>query len=344
MSAILKQRVRYAPYLKKLRTGEQCIDLFKHGQYLGWSGFTGVGAPKVIPTTLVDHVEKNNLQGKLGFHLFVGASAGPEESRWAENNMILTRAPHQVGKPIAAAINDGRTQFFDKHLSMFPQDLTYGFYTKDKPNGSNLDYTIIEATAITEDGSIVPGPAVGASPEMISVSDKIIIEVNTKTPSFEGIHDIDMPVNPPFRQPYPHTSADFKIGKTAIPVDPEKVVAIVESTSGDKVPPNTPSDEQSRGIANHLIEFLEHEVKQGRLPANLHPLQSGIGNIANAVVEGLASSNFKNLTVWTEVLQDSFLDFFESGSLDYATATSIRLTNDGFKKFYDNWDTYSKKL
>ena len=46
MSAILKQRVRYAPYLKKLRTGEQCIDLFKHGQYLGWSGFTGVGAPK----------------------------------------------------------------------------------------------------------------------------------------------------------------------------------------------------------------------------------------------------------------------------------------------------------
>lgn len=344
MSAILKQRVRYAPYLKKLRTGEQCIDLFKHGQYLGWSGFTGVGAPKVIPTTLVDHVEKNNLQGKLGFHLFVGASAGPEESRWAENNMILTRAPHQVGKPIAAAINDGRTQFFDKHLSMFPQDLTYGFYTKDKPNGSNLDYTIIEATAITEDGSIVPGPAVGASPEMISVSDKIIIEVNTKTPSFEGIHDIDMPVNPPFRQPYPHTSADFKIGKTAIPVDPEKVVAIVESTSGDKVPPNTPSDEQSRGIANHLIEFLEHEVKQGRLPANLHPLQSGIGNIANAVVEGLASSNFKNLTVWTEVLQDSFLDFFESGSLDYATATSIRLTKDGFKKFYDNWDTYSKKL
>ena len=91
-----------------------------------------------------------------------------------------------------------------------------------------------------------------------------------------------------------------------------------------------------------MIEFLEHEVKQGRLPANLHPLQSGIGNIANAVVEGLASSNFKNLTVWTEVLQDSFLDFFESGSLDYATATSIRLTNDGFK--HDNWDTYSKKL
>jgi len=344
MSSILKQRVRYAPYLKKLRTPEQCVELFKHGQYLGWSGFTGVGAPKVIPTALVDHVEKNNLQGQLAFNLFVGASAGPEESRWAENSMILRRSPHQVGKPIAAAINDGRTQFFDKHLSMFPQDLTYGFYTRNKKENDLLDYTIIEATAITEDGSIVPGPAVGASPEMLSVSDKIIIEVNTKTPSFEGIHDIDIPVNPPFRQPYPHTSSDFKVGRTAIPVDPSKVVAIVESTQGDKVPPNTPSDKGSQLIAQHLIEFLEQEVKYGRLPENLHPLQSGIGNIANAVVEGLASSNFKNLTVWTEVLQDSFLDFFASGSLDYATATSIRLTEAGFEEFYRNWDEYSKKL
>lgn len=344
MSSILKQRVRYAPYLKKLRTAEECIDLFKHGQYLGWSGFTGVGAPKVIPAVLVDHVEKNNLQGKLGFNLFVGASAGPEESRWADNNMILRRSPHQVGKPIAAAINDGRTQFFDKHLSMFPQDLTYGFYTKDKPGNSNLDFTIIEATAIKEDGSIVPGPAVGASPEMLSVSDKIIIELNTKTPSFEGLHDIDLPVNPPFRQPLPHTSTDFKVGLNSIPIDPSKVVAIVESTERDKVPPNTPSDATSKQIGQNLIEFFEHEVKQGRLPSNLHPLQSGIGNIANAVVEGLADSNFKNLTVWTEVLQDSFLEFFASGSLDYATATSIRLTEAGFERFDEHWDDFSKKL
>lgn len=239
MSAILKQRVRYAPYLKKLRTPQECIPLFSNGQYLGWSGFTGVGAPKVIPTALADHVEKNNLQGKLGFNLFVGASAGPEESRWADLDMIHRRAPHQVGKPISRAINDNRTLFFDKHLSMFPQDLTYGYYTREKSNDL-LDYTIIEATAITEDGSIVPGPAVGGSPEMISVSDKIIIEVNTATPSFEGLHDIDMPVNPPFRQPYPYTSVDQRNGLTAIPVDPSKVVAIVESTTPDQVPNPTP--------------------------------------------------------------------------------------------------------
>ncbi|ODV93091.1 hypothetical protein PACTADRAFT_52149 [Pachysolen tannophilus NRRL Y-2460] len=343
MSAILKQRVRYKPYLDKLKTAQECIPYFKNGQYLGWSGFTGVGAPKVIPDALAQHVEDNNLQGKFGFNLFVGASAGPEESRWATHDMILRRAPHQVGKPIAAAINDGRTQFFDKHLSMFPQDLTYGYYTRDKENDL-LDITIIEATAITDDGSIVPGPAVGGSPEMISVSDKIIIEVNTRTPSFEGLHDIDMPINPPNRPPLPYTSVDQKSGVTSIKVDPSRVLAIVESTKADVVPPNTPSDEMSKAIANHLIEFFEDEVRAGRLPRNLHPLQSGIGNIANAVIEGLADSSFKNLTVWTEVLQDSFLDFFENGALDYATATSVRLTEAGFEKFFKNWDLFSKKL
>lgn len=343
MSAILKQRVRYAPYLSKLRSAEECIPFFKHGQYIGWSGFTGVGLPKAVPEALADHVEKNNLQGKLGFNMFIGASAGPEESRWAELGMLLRRAPHQVGKPIANSINAGKTEFFDKHLSMFPQDLTYGYYTKNKENDL-LDYTIIEATAITEDGSIVPGPAVGGSPEFITVSDKVIIEVNTAIPSFEGLHDIDMPINPPFRPAYPYRRVDDRSGQFLIPVDPNRVVAIVESNKKDKVPPNTPLDETSRAIAGHLIEFFENEVKHGRMPANLHPLQSGIGNIANAVIEGLAESSFKNLTVWTEVLQDSFLGFFEKGTLDYATATLIRLTEKGFERFFSNFDLYKNKL
>ncbi|QPG77339.1 acetyl-CoA hydrolase [Brettanomyces nanus] len=344
MSAILKQRVRYAPYLKKLRTAEECVPFFKNGQYIGWSGFTGVGSPKAVPTALADYVEKNKLQGKLAFNLFVGASAGPEESRWADLNMLARRAPHQVGKPIRKSINEGRTLFADKHLSMFPQDLTYGFYTRQKKDNDLLDYMLIEATAITEDGAIVPGPAVGGSPEMLSVADKIIIEVNTSIPSFEGIHDIDMPINPPNRPPLPYTRVDQRNGLTAIPVDPEKVIAVVESTIADRVPePNKP-DEKSKKIAQNLVEFFEQEVKAGRMPENLHPLQSGIGNVGNAIIDGLADSNFKHMNVWTEVMQDSFLQYFESGKVDFATSTSVRLSQKGFKQFFDNWDLFSKKI
>lgn len=75
---------------------------------------------------LADHVEKNGLEGKLKYTLFVGASSGAEtENRWAALNMIERRSPHQVGKSIAKGINNGQIKFFDKHLSMFPVDLVY---------------------------------------------------------------------------------------------------------------------------------------------------------------------------------------------------------------------------
>lgn len=204
---------------------------------------------------------------------------------------------------------------------------------------------MVEATAITEEGGIIPGASVGASPELIQMADKVIIEVNTATPSFEGLHDIVLSDLPPRRKPYLVMAPEDRIGTPYIPVDPEKVVAIVEADYPDMTQPNSPEDDTSRAIARNLIEFLQHEVKMGRLPENLLPLQSGIGNIANAVIGGLSQyANFRNLKVWTEVLQDSFLDLFDSGNLDFATATSIRFSPDGFKRFYDNWDRYAPKL
>ncbi|KAA8910220.1 hypothetical protein TRICI_004238 [Trichomonascus ciferrii] len=344
VSNVLKQRIRNPQLLNKVSSAEEMVSHFKHGQYIGWSGFTGVGGPKVVPTAVADHVEQNNLKGQMGFNLFVGASSDVDiESRWADNNMLLRRSPHQVGKPIAKAINDGRTQFFDKHLSMWPQDLTYGYYTRFKDSNS-LDIAVIEATAITEDGQVILGPSVGGTPEIVHMADKVIIELNTKLPSFEGLHDINMPINPPYRTPYQITSVSDRCGTPGVPIPPEKIIGIVESQADDKVPENAPSDAMSRAIAGHLVAFFEQEVKKGRMPENLHPLQSGIGNIANAVVEGLAEASFKSLNVWTEVLQDSFLDFFESGKLDFATATSIRLTPGGFDRFFGNWDQFSKQL
>ncbi|KAL2686400.1 putative acetyl-CoA hydrolase Ach1 [Phyllosticta citricarpa] len=344
-SALLRSRVRRPSYLNKLTKAENLIDLFPHNSYIGWSGFTGVGYPKKVPTALADHVEKNGLEGKLKYNLFVGASSGAEtENRWARLNMIERRSPHQVGKEIAKGINNGNIKFFDKHLSMFPVDLMYGWYTRDRPN-NKIDVAIVEASAITEEGGIIPGASVGASPELIQMADKVVIEVNTAAPSFEGLHDITMTDLPPNRKPYLIMAPEDRIGTPYIPVDPEKVVAVVESDYPDQTQPNSPEDETSQKIASNLIEFLKHEVNHGRLPQNLLPIQSGIGNIANAVVGGLSGgADFKNLKVWTEVLQDSFLDLFDSGNLDFATATSIRFSPDGFKRFYEGWQEYSPKL
>lgn len=214
-SAALKSRVRRPQFYNKVMKAEDTLKFFQAGQYMGWSGFTGVGYPKMIPTALADHVEKNNLQGKMKFNLFVGASTGAEtEDRWATLDMIDRRYPHQVGKNIKKGINEGRIRFADKHLSMFPQDLVYGFYTKDKPD-NKLDVVIVEATAIREDGSIVPGASVGATPELIQMADKVIIEVNTSIPSFEGLHDINMSRKPPSRLPYLILGPEDRIGSVS---------------------------------------------------------------------------------------------------------------------------------
>ena len=90
-------------------------------------------------------------------------------------------------------------------ILVFPQDLVYGYYSLNKKHGNPskpLDWAIVEATAITEDGHIVPGASVGATPEILQCAEKIIIEVNTRIPNLEGLHDINQSFVPPYRQPY----------------------------------------------------------------------------------------------------------------------------------------------
>ncbi len=338
----LEDRVRRKALLKKVKTPEQCIEFFKPGMNIGWSGFTPAGYPKAVPIALADHVEKNNLQGTTKYNLFVGASAGAEtENRWAQLDMIDRRWPYQTGKDIAKGINTGKIRMGDKHLGHFAQDLGYGFYTE---NG-RIDVAIIEVSAITEDGKIALTSSCGLVPELVTVADKIILEVNTGQPSFEGLHDILMQEKPPARQPLLITAADTRIGTPYIPIDTDRVVAIVESKHRDKGRAFSDMDDTSEAIAGHIMDFFGHEVKKGRLPENLLPLQSGVGSIANAVVGGLAKGPFKNLTVFTEVLQDSMLDFFDSGKLDFASACSLSLSEEsGFPRFFDNWEKYADKI
>jgi succinyl-CoA:acetate CoA-transferase len=53
--------------------------------------------------------------------------------------------------------------------------------------------------------------------------------------------------------------------------------------------------------AGHLIEFLSHEVKRGRLSLQLQPLQAGIGTIANGVLHGLIESPFHGLKMYHSI-------------------------------------------
>ena len=156
--------------------------------------------------------------------------------------------------------------------------------------------------------------------------------------------DIYEVANPPHRVPIPIVKAGDRIGKTYIPVDPAKIVAIVPCDLPDVTRALAPLDDDAEKMGNNLVDFLKNEVKHGRLPENLLPLQSGVGNVANAVINGLVHSDFKNLSVYTEVIQDGMFDLIDEGKIDMISGTSLSPSPDGLKRFYANIEKYSKKI
>jgi len=171
----------------------------------------------------------------------------------------------------------------------------------------------------------------------------VIVEINTSQPlALEGVHDIYMTKNPPFREPIPIKKPGDRIGKTYIECDPEKIVAIVHSDITDKVRPLGSIDEKSKMISQHIIKFFENEVEYGRLPENLLPLQSGVGSVANAVLGGLVDSRFENLSCYTEVIQDSMFDLIDAGKVKVASGTSFTPSEAGLEKLLNNIEHYSK--
>ncbi|EJF90386.1 succinate CoA transferase [Bartonella tamiae Th307] len=246
--------------------------------------------------------------------------------------------PFQVDTTLRKAINCGEVMFIDQHLSETVEKL------RANQIGS-IDYAIVEALAITEDGGIVPTTSIGNSASFAILASKIILEINTSTnPALEGLHDIYIPTKRPSRDPIPVISCHSRIGLPYIEVPKEEIVAIVITHQEDSPSSILPADDETNAIAHLLVDFFAHEVKKGRLDMTLNPLQAGIGTIANAVLTGLVESHFDHLRMYIEVLQDFTFKLFDSGKLDFASASSITLSQSCAQAVFPNIDKYKNRL
>lgn len=332
----IRDRVRNKALHDRIVTAEEAAAIIKPGMNIGASGFTPAGYPKAVPLALAKRIEKE----KFKINLWTGASVGKElDGALAEVDGIAKRLPYQTNDPLRKAINSGKCQYLDMHLSHVAQMSRYGFL------GGKVDVAIIEACAITEEGHIVPTTSIGNSASFVQSADIVIVEINTAQPAeLEGMHDIYTPLDPPHRQPIPLTKPDERIGVPYIPCGFEKLKYIVPCDIPDAVSNFAPIDDDARAMSAHLIDFLNNEIKHGRLPENLLPLQSGVGSVANAVVAGLAKSPFQNLSVYTEVIQDGMLDLIDAGKLVIASGTSLTPSPEGAKRFVANISEYRKKI
>lgn len=322
-------------------TADQAAGLIQSGMTLGMSGFTPAGAPKAVPQALARRIEAQNANGgNFRISLWTGASTSPElDGALAKVHGIERRLPYQSDPTVRKEINEGRMQYVDIHLSHVAQHVWFGFL-------GHLDVAVIEVAGVLPDGRLIPSTSVGNNKTWLDLAKKVIVEVNEWQPAgVDGMHDIYYGTAlPPHRKPIPLVNANDRIGDTALRCDPDKIVAVVRTNGPDRNSPFSPIDATSEQIASHLIEFLKHEVKKGRLPANLLPLQSGVGNIPNAVLAGLAKSGFRDLAAFTEVIQDGMLDLLRDGVLSYASCTGFALSPQANETFKQNIDFYRERI
>ncbi|NDY91274.1 acetyl-CoA hydrolase/transferase family protein [Ideonella livida] len=337
----MSSRILHPGLRGRLMSADLAAALIHDGDNVGMSGFTGSGSPKVVPQALARRIDDAHHRGEhFRIGVWTGASTSAElDGALAKVNAMDLRLPYQSDPQCRARINAGQMDYIDVHLSHVAQYVWFGFF-------GPLDVAVVEVAGILEDGRLIPSTSIGNNKTWLEQAGKVILEVNSWQPAgLEGMHDVYYGTErPPHRKPIPLVHPNDRIGEPYLKVDLDKVVAVVETHHADKSAEFSPPDATSRAIAGHILDFLQHEVKHGRLPAELLPLQSGVGNIANAVLEGLNNGPFKGLTAYTEVLQDGMLEMLKSGTLASASSAALALSPAALAEFNADLDHWRRRV
>lgn len=325
----------------RIITAEEAASHVKHGYNLGFSGFTAVGCPKAIGKEIAKIAEAEHAKGnpfKIG--MFTGASTGESlDGVLSRANAIEFRTPYQSHNDSRKALNSQNAHYYDYHLSQLAQDLRYGFLGK-------VNIAVVEVCDYNDNGELVLTSAVGNIPTFCHLADKIILEHNKRRPKeLRGLHDIYMPLDPPNRREIPLYKPSDRIGLPVLKVDPKKIVGVIETDLQDEIGGFTPVDDVTTKIGENVANFLASEIKCGRIPASFLPIQSGVGNIANAVLGSMGSNpDIPAFEMFTEVIQDSVIGLMKDGNIKFASGSSLTLSNPLMEEVYGNLGFFKDRL
>ena len=322
-------------------TAEEAAELIPHEAMVAVSGFTPAGSPKVVPRALAARARALHAAGAL-FHirLLSGASTGAAcDDALGEAEAVRWRAPYLTSAPLRKLANSGKLDFVDMHLSHVAQVVLKGFL-------GPVNVAIIEATEITRDGRVYLTTGIGNAPTFLLAAEKVIIELNDyHSPRLREMADILVLPPPPHRRALPIHDVLDRVGQNYAVVDPSKVLGVVHNHEPDGGRGFAPPDEVSRRIADHVARFFLDEMAVGRIPPEFLPLQSGVGNVCNAVLAGLAAhDDFPRFKVFTEVLQDTMLDLLADDTVIGASTCSLTLTDEKLSFLYDHFDDFAYRI
>ena len=325
----------------KFITAEEAAGLVNHGDNIGISGFTPAGTAKAVTAALAKKAEEEHLKGNpFQIGIFTGASTGEScDGVLSRAKAIRYRAPYTTNADFRKAVNNGEIAYNDIHLSQMAQEVRYGFMGKVK-------LAIIEACEVTPDGKIYLTAAGGIAPTVARLADKVVVELNAAhSKNMMGMHDVYEPLDPPYRREIPIFKANDRIGQPYIQIDPAKIVGVIETNMPDEARSFTAPDPVTDLIGQNVADFLAADMKRGIIPSTFLPLQSGVGNIANAVLGALGrDKTIPAFEVYTEVIQDAVIGLMRQGRVKFGSTCSLTVTNDCLKSIYDDMDFFRDKF
>ena len=221
---MLEDRIRRPELLGRIVTPAAAAALIEDGMTVGMSGFTRAGDAKAVPLAMAERARTDPFK----ITLLTGASLGHNiDGLLSDAHVVARRMPFQTDPKMRGAINRGEVMFVDAHLSEMVEHLR-------AHEMGRLHVAIVEATAITPEGWIVPTTSVGNTASFAILAEKVIVELNLSQPlALEGLHDIYIPTQRPVRHPIPIVAPENRVGLPFIPVDPEKIAAIVVTSKLD---------------------------------------------------------------------------------------------------------------
>lgn len=322
-------------------TAKEAASLIKHGYNVGLSGFTPAGTAKAVTAELAKIAEEEHAQGRpFQVGIFTGASTGDScDGVLSRAKAIRYRAPYTTNPDFRKAVNNGEIAYNDIHLSQMAQEVRYGFMGK-------VDVAVIEACEITDDGKVYLTAAGGISPTIARLADKVIIELNAAhSKNAMVLHDVYEPLDPPYRRDIPIFKPSDRIGKPYVQVDPKKIVGVVETDWPDEARHFSGSDPITDKIGQNVADFFVADMKRGIIPSTFLPIQSGVGNIANAVLGAMGRNEaIPPFEMYTEVLQNSVVGLIEAGRVKFGSTCSLTVTNDCLNEVYNNIDFFKDRL
>ncbi|UJR16280.1 hypothetical protein I4U23_003186 [Adineta vaga] len=255
-------------------------------------GFTPAVYPKVILGAFAQRIQNSKNPENFSINLYTGASTADElDGVLVRTGRMKLRIPYQSHPDLRKLINQGKLNFIDMHLSHVGRYIREGIFP-------SIDVAIVEA------------------------SKDIYIELNQIYPlDMKSLHDIYLPELHPGR-PINIDYVDDRIGTPYVRVNPERIKGIVltdkfDSSKGFKQPDNA-----SFKIANHILDFVLHEVERGRIPKELLRFQSGVGNVVNAVLNLLKYSD----------------------KLCFASTTALTFSSEGQTRFFNEINELKSKF